>query len=226
MFKNRYPDRNWIWLAIVVLVLAALACGGETEPTATPLPPPTEVPPTEPPPTAVPEVLVNLEIVNDTDLDLCYLYIVPNDQEDFGDDQLSDDQMIGANSSYTITNIPTGVYKVSIHDCEGNLVNALYGATMDVQEMTWTIRKATLTVANESTFEICEIYVSPNSAPESAWGPDQLGDQTLSPGQTITFTLAEGKWDVRAVPCDAGVEGVTELGIKVEGEMTWTLSDK
>jgi len=42
----------------------------------------------------------------------------------------------------------------------------------------------------------------------------------------IDFSLAKGKWDIRLVPCDESVDSITEIGLKVEDELTYTISNK
>ena len=49
--------------------------------------------------------------------------------------------------------------------------------------------KATFVVLNQTPFEIFGVWVSPSSDDE--WGDDRLGDDTLSPGGSTSFSLDE-----------------------------------
>jgi len=57
-----------------------------------------------------------------------------------------------------------------------------------------------LQVQNGTSREIYYLYISPTTDPN--WGPDVLGARTLSPGETDTYQLAPGQWDIKAE--DAG----------------------
>lgn len=206
-----------LFFLIVVLALAAMACSSSSssDPNA---------PTSTPRPTATPKISVELEVFNKTDTPLCYLLVSPSDEE-FDKEYLNGVE-IAPGESYTVGGFDAGEYNVKVHNCDKNMVNALYYVSMDQEHMTWTIRDATLKVVNESSLAMCEVYLSPSSAPESAWGPNQMGDDVFEPGMYVDFFVAQGKWDVRVVPCAKDVESIKEIGLKVEGEFTYTISDK
>ena len=56
-----------------------------------------------------------------------------------------------------------------------------------------------LSVTNGTPTTICYLYLSPVSDPN--WGPDQLGSRVLPSGQTETYQLYAGQWDIRADDC-------------------------
>ncbi len=56
-----------------------------------------------------------------------------------------------------------------------------------------------LDVHNTSSHEICFLYISPVS--DTHWGPDVLGNRTLSPGETDQYALTPGSWDFKAEDC-------------------------
>ncbi len=56
-----------------------------------------------------------------------------------------------------------------------------------------------LSVTNGTGRTICYLYLSPVSDPN--WGPDQLGSRVLPSGQTETYQLYAGQWDIRADDC-------------------------
>ena len=202
---------------ISILGLVAIACGGSA-------PADPNAPTRTPRPTATPKIEVELEVINETQNSLCYLLVAPSDK-DFDKEYLEGIEIVPG-EAYTVSGFDAGEYNVKVHNCDKNMVNALYYVKMDQEHMTWTIREATLKIVNESSQDMCEIYISPSSAPESAWGPNQIEETVFEPGMYVDFFIAQGKWDVRVVPCDENVEAIKEIGLKVEGEFTYTISDK
>ncbi len=236
-------QRRWIIVgAVSMLALSALACGVGPQPTATPLPtpvpptatpvPPTPVPPTEVPagkPTAQPGggtgSVGALDIVNETDLTICYVYISPTDAAEWGDDRLGADNVIGAYETFTITDIPVGMYDLRADDCDNNTLVQQFGVEMTTAGVTWTISPNTvaLTVINNSSYEVCYLYVSPSTSDE--WGPDQLGEsQTIPSGTTFTLEGIEpGLYDLRAETC--GGDFVEEYEIDLTTNFEYTITD-
>jgi len=206
-----------LFFFVSILALVAIACGGSAaDPNA---------PTRTPRPTATPKISVSLKVVNETQKPLCYLLVAPSDEE-FKKEYL-DGVEIAPGESHTVSGFDAGEYNVKVHSCEKNMVNALYYVDMDQENMTWTIREATLKVVNESSQQICELYISPSSAPEEAWGPSQLSEgEMLEPNMYASFFIAQGKWDVRVVPCGENAKAFSEIGLKVEGELTYTISDQ
>ncbi|MFM1846837.1 MAG: hypothetical protein RL417_311 [Pseudomonadota bacterium] len=45
--------------------------------------------------------------------------------------------------------------------------------------------KVSVTIVNKSSFEFHNMYLSPTSTNE--WGPDQLGDNVINPGESFTL---------------------------------------
>ncbi|MGF1503570.1 MAG: hypothetical protein ACFB51_00290 [Anaerolineae bacterium] len=230
-------NRRVILVAAAALVAGILACGGAlAEPTATPVPPtstpfptvtpaPTVTPvPTDPPADAGGSTsgVGSIEVINETNFNLCFLYVTQDYSTGWGPDQLEDD-IIAPGETFTLTNIPIGTYDVMITDCNDARVNALFDAQVDGDKI-WTIAEATLEVINESSLSICEFNVEPTSA--DTWGANQLGGTTLEPGEIVSYTLAEVLWDLRAIPCDTSISPVTEFGLDMDGDKPWTLSDQ
>ena len=214
--KTLKPLKPMLFL-ISILALVVIACGGSA-------PADPNAPTRTPRPTVAPKIEVELEVINETQNSLCYLLVAPSDK-DF-DKEYLDGIELAPGESYTISGFDAGEYNVKVHNCDKNMVNALYYVDMDQEHMTWTIRDATLKVVNDSSLDMCELYISPSSAPESAWGPNQIEETVFEPGMYVDFFIAQGKWDIRVVPCDEKVEAVKEIGLKVEGEFTYTISDK
>ena len=65
---------------------------------------------------------------------------------------------------------------------------------------------------NDTTTEICELYLSP--AGKEQWGPDQLQGQTIAIGGTFAITnIPADSYDARWVGCDKS-EGIIQVDIK------------
>ena len=70
------------------------------------------------------------------------------------------------------------------------------------------------------------VVLHPLSTEVPAWGPNQIEGTNFETGMYVDFFIAQGKWDIRVVPCDKSVAAVKEIGLKVDGEFTYTISDK
>ncbi len=109
---------KWLVLAISILAIAALACsttgggGGGRE-------------------------SVSLTVVNNSSVDIWYVYISPSDQETWGDDWLGD-HVIEAGESYTITGIQPGTYDLMAEDSDHNEIATEMDVEMD-GPITWTL---------------------------------------------------------------------------------------
>jgi hypothetical protein len=85
-------------------------------------------------------------------------------------------------------------------------------------------KKASVKVVNKSDWTIVELYLSPVN--DTKWGPDQLGEETIKPGDTYTLTdVPCDNWDVRLVDEDKDVCIVEDVDICAASE-TWTITSK
>src|SRR5574341_2416994 len=88
-----------------------------------------------------------------------------------------------------------------------------------------TSSTASFTVENNPSFKICELYLNPSS--DSGWGENELGGETIAPGEDFTVSDVEaGTYDLRAVPCDETVQDVRNTDVEIDGRFTWELSDE
>lgn len=96
--------------------------------------------------------------------------------------------------------------------------------SMAVAAMAADKKKASVKVVNKSDWTIVELYLSP--VDDTKWGPDQLGDETIKPGDTYTLTdVPCDNWDVRLVDEDKDVCIVEDVDICASSE-TWTITSK
>lgn len=240
-------------MVLAALALAALACGTAAAPTATPVPPtpvpPTPVPPTAVPPTAIPPTAIPptaepttggesapapsslgggvsfLDVVNETSIPICYLYVAPSTSDEWGDNQLQPGNMIDGGSTFTLTDIPPDTYDLLAQDCSSNGVAQEFGVEFTADGITWTLSSNTveLVLVNESSVTLCYLYVSPSTSDD--WGPDQFGDDTIvDPGGTFTLTGIEpGQYDMLVESCDG--QSLEEYGLDLSQNFTYTITD-
>jgi hypothetical protein len=85
-------------------------------------------------------------------------------------------------------------------------------------------KKATVKIINQSKWEIHHIYLS--STDDEHWGDDQLEDEILEKGQSLTLTnIACDTYDVKVVDED-GDECVIEEVDLCGDESYWKITDK
>ncbi len=223
--------KRWIWVLLSLVLLLSLACnfvtgGGETE-----------TPPPPPPPVSGGGSSggggstgsggsagggFTITIVNQAPMDACYVFISPSDSESWMDDWLGDDETIATGASRSF-NVPQDTFDVMVRDCNGAAMAAFWNIDHDA---TLTVGKPgahVLTVVNDSTTEVCYIYISPVTTDE--WGDDWLGlKETLKGGQARHFFVDPGTYDLLAADCD-GNELAREENVTIDDDITWTLSD-
>jgi hypothetical protein len=84
--------------------------------------------------------------------------------------------------------------------------------------------KATIKVVNQSKWEIHHLYLS--STTDKHWGPDQLGDDTISTGESYTLTNIDcDDYDIKVVDED-GDECVVEDVNLCGDDTVWKITDK
>jgi hypothetical protein len=84
--------------------------------------------------------------------------------------------------------------------------------------------KATVKIINQSKWEIHEIYLSPTE--EAEWGPDQLDEEILAKGDSLTLTDIDcGIYDIQVVDED-GDECVIEQVPLCKDHSFWKITDK
>lgn len=166
---------------------------------------------------------VDIEIENKSPDDVCYVLISPSDSDAWGDDQLGDEDRIAAGDSQTF-NMDDGTYDVRVETCgEAAMLTAWEvdsDTTLTVGESRATAR---LLLSNESTSEVCYVFVSPSSGDD--WGDDWMGSsETVQPGQTRIFYVEPDTYDLQVSDCD-GETLTEEYDVDMTEDLTWTLSD-
>lgn len=227
-------NSRWILVAAVSLILASLACispGGSP----TPVPEPTEVPPTvaptEPPveaPKATPVQdaetgSASLEIINQSGVDLWYVYISSTKSEEWGEDWLGD-AMILEGETYVVEGIPEGVYDIRVENENGELVESAWEVALEGMT-SWNITgQVSLEVLNTSDERIAYLYISPVDS--DSWGQDWLGDEVIeAEGSYVVEGIPRGSYDMQVTNADdEAIE--TVFNVDMSGSKSWTVEGK
>ncbi len=85
-----------------------------------------------------------------------------------------------------------------------------------------TAQATSVVMNNQSSFTIYSMYLSPTASDD--WGPDQLGEDVVEPGATLTLSgISCGTYDVRLT--NPAGETCTISGYDIcSGSETWTLT--
>ncbi|HYH08292.1 MAG TPA: hypothetical protein VEK11_14645 [Thermoanaerobaculia bacterium] len=85
-------------------------------------------------------------------------------------------------------------------------------------------RKATVKVINQSKWEIHHLFLS--SSEDEEWGPDQLGEDVLTKGDSFTLTnIPCDTYDIKVIDED-GDECVIEQVELCNDNSYWKITDK
>lgn len=225
---------------IVLLVLFSLACRPllstpepTSEPTLVPAEPTVEAaaaeatatPPnleaTTAPPTATPRLKGSgLEIINDTDQDIWYLYVSPTDHDEWGDDRLGGD-IIPAGGSYTVTGIPNGEYDVQARDAYDDSIQTTWSLEITGDTVWWVTARSVLEIMNSSANEIGMLYLSPVES--ETWGWDILaGDIIEVYGSYFVHDVEPGYYDIRVEDIDENLIEVV-YDVYLDGDHFWNV---
>ncbi len=226
--------KKWmLWLLVVVLLAASLACsGGTTRPTAEP----TEEEQTEEPiddeeteepiddeeteePVSVDAFTVTIN--NESPEAICSVYISGSDDDSWGDNLLNGEIGSGDSESFDVDGI---ISDVMIQNCDDITVDTAWELAEDTEVTVGGEGMTALQVSNESSTEVCYVYFSESGNED--WGDDWLGNKesiAAEDGQRI-FYMEPGTYDLLAQDCD-GEDLVEERDVDLSSDTTWTISD-
>lgn len=246
--KRRSP---WVWIlgGLGALILgASIICGlvvwlgngslfggGTATPTAIVGVPPTSLPelatPTSrvvvPPtsgPTAVPATgSFQITVDNYSGYTICYVQISSSEAEDWGEDWLGGDEYLYPDDSRAFE-VPAGAYDVRVSDCDEMVLATAWGVSDDYTLTVGGPGLVALQVKNESSVEICYVYISDVTA--DSWGEDWLGtsESIAAQGGQRIFFLNPGTYDLLVQDCD-GNDLVSEFQVEFQSDKDWTISD-
>ncbi|MGC9348200.1 MAG: hypothetical protein ACP5JG_08700 [Anaerolineae bacterium] len=215
-------QRRRLLVLAALLLLLSLACNAiqpaTEEPTPVPPtataqpvePPPTKVPPTEASPTGTPAPTPEpaprgstIEIINESDKEIWYLFISPTDAEEWGQDRLGS-ETIFPGERYVVEGISKGVYDLQARDADDNVIQTLWDWEI-AGDTAWNVTsEVTLEVFNSSEGPITYLYVSPSNS--DTWGTDVLGEDIIPAGESyVVMGVEPGIYDVRAEDAEEGL---------------------
>jgi hypothetical protein len=166
---------------------------------------------------------VDIEIVNRSPDDVCYVFISSSDSDAWGDDQLGENDRIAPGDSASFS-MGEGTFDVRAETCDEAAMLSAWeisnDTTLTVGESRATVR---LLMSNESSTEICYVFISPSSGDD--WGEDRMGqNETVQTGQLRVFYVSPNTYDLQAADCE-GAPLTEEYEVDLSDDLTWTLSD-
>jgi hypothetical protein len=150
-----------------------------------------------------------LRVANESEQDICNVFLSPSGQTQWGGDQLSSGARIAASDTNDL-DVGAGAYTVRLESCEQDLllevddIDTSGGSVLrltDDNAMSGGRRaEATLSLSNNAETPVCYIYVVP---PEGEhWRRNRLAvDEIVNPGETRTIDIPASAYDVRVESC-------------------------
>ncbi len=197
-----------ITLLLFALFLLSLACGGSADNGDEPSGGEIEV-----------------KVVNKSPYAVCYVQISDEGSDEWGDDQLGDEETIEAGDSMSFS-LEEGVYDVLIRDCDAIPVESAAGISRNTTITVGGAGVVGLLLDNQSPVDICYVFISPSDNDE--WGEDWMGEvENIPAGDQRVFYVDPGIYDLLAQDCEGdGNDLVEEIGVDLTDEWTtWTISN-
>ena len=172
-----------------------------------------------------------LTLTNDSNEVWCFLYVSPSVANNWGKDDLGAEDTIGPGDTYT-TELAAGSYDVKAKDCELNNLFEKTGVRVDgdteiaigadeIGDFDRSGDLAEITLENTTGDTVCHVQISP--VDDETWGSDWLdSDEVLPDGESRTFRLEPGDYDIRALDCDQE-EVWVEQKVAVDDELSLTV---
>lgn len=86
-----------------------------------------------------------------------------------------------------------------------------------------TVEAASVEIKNRSSWAIHHLHVGPAGDPD--WGPDQLGEHIVNPGETFTLNkIACGAYDLQVIDEDGDPCAI--YNVKLCNDKVWDITDK
>ncbi len=178
----------------------------------------------------------SLVVANQTGTAVYYFYASPCSSSGWGEDRLGTD-VISAGSSYSF-DITPGCWDLKVRFSDGDELTQSRQQVRRGATVTWTLGgssapsqparirggggSGSFVVLNRTDQALMYLYAS--SCSQNDWGPDQLGSDTISSGESYTFTITPGCWDFKARFADG--QETLQRGQRVQsgGSLRWTIN--
>ncbi|HEY88981.1 MAG TPA: hypothetical protein G4N98_04495 [Thermoflexia bacterium] len=177
---------------------------------------------TEEPPVFEEDEGFTIQVANQSDYGICYVFISPSESDDWGEDWLGSEEKIGPGDTRDFE-VPVGTYDVKVSNCEfETLTTAWEIAAAEAVEVGGNGRIA-FVLSNSNEADICYAQISPSSL--DSWGEDALGaKEILAAGNSRVFFLIPGTYDILLSACDEQ-SLAEEYELEITGDTAWTLTD-
>jgi hypothetical protein len=161
-----------------------------------------------------------LEIINDTDQDIWYLYLSPTDHNEWGEDRLGGN-IIPAGESFVVTGIVSGEYDVQARNAYDESIQTAWALEVSTNTVWRVTAQSVLEVTNASDTVIGMLYLSPVDS--DSWGQDILGAEVISIDRSyMVYDIQPGSYDVRAEDLDGAlIEAI--YNVYLDGDHYWNV---
>lgn len=185
-----------------------------------------------------------MDVVNQTVVDICYIYVTGLSASPIPSDNLLTDGPLAPGTSTRLV-LPDGSYELTAQDCHQQEVgrttaNFIASTFWPIVELTYTPIFSTLTFINHTDETICRIMVGP---PNTDGGGDILNNRytsmgtdpsdstpipviTIPPGGSVNVTTtAGGRLTFEAFTCDGEGAIDTLSDVEITGDFTWDIGE-
>ncbi len=157
---------------------------------------------------------------------ICTLNIAPGDCDDWGFDWLGYHNLHSGDS--IILEVPPGKYDILIEICtqdyyiwEGlDLTYDNFATFSDPNVETSSSCASSLTVVNQSPAPICYMWIA--SPTSESFGLNWLADEQIDSGESYTFVVPAGAYDIKAEDCDFNILRL-EIDAHISGHQSWSV---
>ncbi len=169
---------------------------------------------------------VAFTLENEACATICSLYISPTFCDYWGTDRLGNNNLHPGDSATVY--VPPGPYDLLVEECtedafqsERHEVTEDYALTIfggdgeDSNSCT-----ASITVENGADTAICHMWIAGPAS--ERFGLNWRGDEQIASGDSFTFSVYPGSYDVKAEDCDF-ILLRTELDVDISGHVDWTV---
>jgi hypothetical protein len=144
---------------------------------------------------------LEIRVENQSSLPVCEVYLSPQQQTDFGENQLAEGEMIASGEQHTFI-LEAGEYDLLVRDCSEETLYSEANISQSRHIILGGEGKIPLKVTNQTSREICYLYISTGEE----WGEDRLGKvESILPNAKRIFFLPPAVYHARALDCDENV---------------------
>ncbi len=163
-----------------------------------------------------------LAVANQSEYDICSVYISSSASSDWGDNWLASGERLRPGDSRTFV-VNLTEYDVLAQACDAAVLATLWERT-DAQTLTvGGSGLAAVRLVNTTAASVCMVNIS--SSQDDTWGANRLsgGEVIVSGGERIFF-ISPGTYDMRAQDCSSETVDLTYY-VNVAGETLWSVGD-